>query len=104
MLPFVFALATAFAAQGQVGLQLPSPTAPRFDFARSPAVPLAQLPISSSLAPATPQLPRTPAAYRYQDLAFFCRVEVKLEQAATLPVKFRLGSVNYVDRLEGKGF
>lgn len=35
-------------------------------------------------------------------LAFFCLVELHLEKAARLPIKFRLGSVDYVDRLEGK--
>ncbi|MEL6629694.1 MAG: hypothetical protein AAFQ92_29705, partial [Bacteroidota bacterium] len=35
-------------------------------------------------------------------LAFFCRVELHLEKAANIPIKFRLGSVDYVDRLEGK--
>ncbi len=43
-----------------------------------------------------------PAAYAYKDLAFFCKIEVKLEKAVKLPVKFRLGSVDYVDYLEGK--
>jgi hypothetical protein len=41
-------------------------------------------------------------AYRYEDLAFFCRLEVKMEQALRFPVKFRLGDVPYVDWLEGK--
>ncbi len=45
-----------------------------------------------------------PKTYEYDDLAFFCRVEVKLEKATKFPVKFRLGDVNYVDQLEGKGY
>lgn len=43
-----------------------------------------------------------PAAYAYKDLAFFCKIEVQLEKVVKLPVKFRLGSVDYVDYLEGK--
>lgn len=43
-----------------------------------------------------------PSAYAYKDLAFFCKIEVQLEKAVKLPVKFRLGSVDYVDYLEGK--
>ncbi len=41
--------------------------------------------------------------YSYDDLAFFCKIEVQLENAVKFPVKFRLGSVDYVDYLEGKG-
>lgn len=43
-----------------------------------------------------------PDMYQYEDLAFFCKWEVKLEKAAQMPVKFRLGDVQYVDWLEGK--
>ena len=42
-------------------------------------------------------------SYSYEDLAFFCKIEVQLENAVKFPVKFRLGSVDYVDYLEGKG-
>lgn len=45
----------------------------------------------------------TPKSYCYRDLAFFCKVEVQLEKASKIPVKFRLGDVQYVDWLEGKG-
>lgn len=43
-----------------------------------------------------------PKAYHYDNLAFFCKVEVDLEKASKFPIKFRLGDVEYVDRLEGK--
>ena len=43
-----------------------------------------------------------PTTYAYNELAFFCRVEVELEKKVKFPVKFRLGDVNYVDQLEGK--
>lgn len=42
------------------------------------------------------------ATYNCSELAFFCRLEVKIEKAAKLPVKFRLGDVQQVDYLEGK--
>ncbi len=42
------------------------------------------------------------ASYNCNELAFFCRLEVKMEKAAKLPVKFRLGDVQEVDYLEGK--
>ncbi len=36
------------------------------------------------------------------NLAFFCRQELKFEKATKIPLKFRLGSVQQVDYLEGK--
>ena len=43
-----------------------------------------------------------PLAYAYKDLAIFCKLEVKMEKIVKMPIKFRLGSVDYVDWLEGK--
>ena len=43
-----------------------------------------------------------PLAYAYKDLAFFCKIEVQLEKSIKMPIKFRLGSVDYVDYLEKK--
>ena len=43
-----------------------------------------------------------PQTYSVEALAFFCKVEVKLEKTVRFPVKFRLGDVDYVDQLEGK--
>jgi len=37
-----------------------------------------------------------------EDLPFFCRIEHKLGLKTQVPIKFRLGSVEYVDWLEGK--
>ena len=34
--------------------------------------------------------------------AFFCRIEWALEKKVNVPIRFRLGTVEYVDRLEGK--
>jgi hypothetical protein len=44
------------------------------------------------------------STYNYDDLAIFCKLEVKMEKAAGLPVKFRLGEVNYVEQMEGKPY
>lgn len=44
------------------------------------------------------------SAYNYDDLAIFCKLEVKMEKASGFPVKFRLGEVNDVERLEGKPY
>lgn len=37
-----------------------------------------------------------------QQLGLFCRQEWKLDQLTPIKFRFRLGSQNYVDRLEGK--
>lgn len=44
------------------------------------------------------------SVYSYEDLAIFCKLEVKMEKASGFPVKFRLGEVNYVEKLEGKPY
>ncbi len=36
------------------------------------------------------------------NLAFFCRTELQLEKRTKIPLRFRLGSMDYVDALEGK--
>ncbi len=55
--------------------------------------------MQSQLMTVQSKLPKT---WCYDNLAFFCRMEVKLENAVNFPIKFRLGDVQYVDRLEGK--
>ena len=56
---------------------------------------------NSSTSKSTPT-PALPKAWKYEDLAFFCRLEVKMEKAAKFPIKFRLGEVQYVEKMEGK--
>jgi len=58
----------------------------------------------TSITPNKPSTPvnQIPLAYAYKDLALFCKLEVKMEKVVKMPVKFRLGSVDYVDWLEGK--
>ena len=43
-----------------------------------------------------------PAGYYTSCLGFFCRKELQLQKAINFPVKIRLGSVSYIDRMEGK--
>ena len=43
-----------------------------------------------------------PASHYVNSLPFFCRKELQLEKALRFPVKVRMGSVEYTDRLEGK--
>jgi len=49
----------------------------------------------------SPSMLVSPAFYSC-NLAFFCRQEIKFEKATGIPFKFRLGSVQQVDYLEGK--
>ena len=50
-----------------------------------------------------PSVGSLPQVYSVSTLPVFCRVEVEIEKAVSFPVKFRLGSVEHVDWLEGKG-
>ncbi len=43
------------------------------------------------------------APWKPEDLPFFCRIEHEVGKKLPLLFKFRLGSVDYVDWLEGKG-
>jgi hypothetical protein len=43
-----------------------------------------------------------PANQYSKSLGFFCKKELELEKAIKLPVRFRLGSVAYTDKMENK--
>jgi hypothetical protein len=47
---------------------------------------------------------QVPKAYNYDDLAFFCKLEVKIENVTKVPIKFRLGDFQYIEKLEGKPY
>jgi hypothetical protein len=64
----------------------------------APATLLINLPPRQVASP-TPFL--SPGYYASQ-LGFFCKQEIKLEKTAKIPFKFRLGSVDDCDRMEGK--
>lgn len=43
-----------------------------------------------------------PSIFSVETLPFFCKIEYKMGFNKKLPIKFRLGDVQYVDELEGK--
>ncbi len=43
-----------------------------------------------------------PLVFSVETLPFFCKIEYKMGLNKKLPVKFRLGDVQYVDEMEGK--
>lgn len=43
-----------------------------------------------------------PSVFSVETLPFFCKIEYKMGLNQKVPIKFRLGDVQYVDQLEGK--
>lgn len=92
---FSIAVALGFCLSGTLRAQ--SPLTARFTM---PAESLKwRLPAASCASPYSAVLLKKWSA---DDLPLFCRIEHRMGQRLPMPVKFRLGSVEYVDWLEGK--
>lgn len=59
------------------------------------------LPVQKSHIATGPMPFLSPDFYARQ-LGFFCRQEIKMDKITRIPFRFRLGSVEEVNRLEGK--
>ncbi len=103
---FIFLCAGTLAAQLSVdnspeGL-LPIPAPSNFEVSTNKDLPSLQEALLGHSVVIAPQAGQQQHLMYRPHLAFFCRVEVKIDQAVGLPFRFRLGSVDYVDYLEGK--
>jgi len=123
ILLFVFLAIGNLTAQSKIGVQAPPFksavfVSPTYTFLSVPNLELDKAPLSLKTPYFSPHWKPKPfnsnvatdilnvlsivRPFRHSDLPFFCRIEYQHEQAAKFPVKFRLGDVQYVDRLEQK--
>lgn len=95
-------LSNALAAQGlqaNPSSWLQALTVPQF----APiALPNRNAPLGPNPSHDRPTQAPFPQWYAVEKLPLFCKLEVKMEKAMRLPLRFRLGSLDYVNQLEGK--
>jgi hypothetical protein len=89
-------------AQKSIGLTVSHPPIPPQYFGVLKK-PLLGVPRHTPNSLSLPRPVALPVVFSVDKLPFFCKIEHKINVQQALPVKFRLGSVEYVDKLQGKG-
>lgn len=73
----------------------------KFDFQLSNTI---ILPSKSFTYKAAENSIKMPSSYDFEQLAIFCRLEEAVAKKSNINMRFRLGSLEYVDRLEQKPY
>lgn len=92
----ILVFCTIFVVNGLAAQQIQLKDTASKAFAKVPSLYFS--PNSSTLYP----LQQVPPNFYVKNLGFFCRQELKLEAVTKIPFRFRVGSVNYCDWMEGK--
>ena len=102
MILFVCAGSQSLAQQGFhafQGFKKPLFLPPATNHILTSAAPVLRLsPMKSAAFP----LSKLPSNFYTLNMGYFCKKELQVEKSTRLPLKIRLGSVQYTDRLEGK--